>query len=102
MDHRPADRDRLTALRASRPLLCSSTQPSPAPPPEAMPLETARCDVCNAELKRPQGYILTTSQVVSQPPYWRAYCRMHADELRDLGVNSHSEFAENLALQGQS
>ncbi len=35
------------------------------------------CDVCNSELSRPEGYLLTTKQVVSNPAYWE-YAFSHA------------------------
>lgn len=34
------------------------------------------CDVCNANLESPNGYLLTTRQVVSNPAYWeKAFSR---------------------------
>lgn len=44
------------------------------------------CDVCNANLESPNGYLLTTRQVVSNPAYWeKAFSRLH--ELAPLGAN---------------
>jgi hypothetical protein len=44
------------------------------------------CDVCNANLESPDGYLLTTRQIVSNPAYWKkAFSRL--GELSSLGAD---------------
>ena len=45
------------------------------------------CDVCSANLESPNGYLLTTRQVVSNPAYWeKAFSRI--GDLAALGANA--------------
>src|SRR5215467_8016025 len=39
--------------------------------------ESGVCDVCNAKVANPNGYLLTTRQVVGTPGYWRHYYETH-------------------------
>ena len=55
-------------------------------------LDSGTCDVCLCGLSRPAGYLLTTTEVVSAPGYWRSYYELHKQELVELQVHSYEEF----------
>jgi hypothetical protein len=42
------------------------------------------CDICNASVREPEGYLLTTRQVVSSPGYWESYFRQHQGQFASL------------------
>jgi hypothetical protein len=72
--------------------------------------ESSICDVCSQPVFRPAGYLLTTTQVVSTPAYWRHYYQCHRVEFVAAGVASFDAFCRNTpvrngcaeALAGQS
>lgn len=57
-----------------------------------MAIERKQCDVCLQGVSRPDGYLLTTSQVVASPEYWRAYYELHAAECSKLGIDTFDSF----------
>jgi hypothetical protein len=62
---------------------------------------TGVCDICGAGISSPDGYLLVTRQVVSEPKYWQHYYRQHADEFAMLGVGTFEAFKNNPALRAQ-
>ncbi len=58
----------------------------------------SRCDVCNGNVTSPNGYLLTTTQVVGTPGYWRRYFQMHRHELASYGVTSYEAFCRHPVL----
>lgn len=68
---------------------------------EAMttPTETAVCDTCSTKIVHPEGYLLTTRQVVSTPAYWQHYYHTHQGEFSGLGVHSYADFYTNPLLR---
>jgi hypothetical protein len=57
--------------------------------------ESGVCDVCNTRVVNPNGYLLTTRQVVSTPGYWSHYYETHRSELLSLGVKDLAAFRRN-------
>ena len=54
--------------------------------------QTLTCDVCGVDVRLPDGYCLTTTQIVSAPGQWRQYYTMHKEEMASLGMESYEEF----------
>jgi tetratricopeptide (TPR) repeat protein len=52
-----------------------------------------KCDVCGAVVNEPDGYQLTTIQVVGSPGFWQNYYERHADEFTEMGVTSYEAFS---------
>src|SRR5260370_11033308 len=50
------------------------------------------CDVCNRRVNSPDGYLLTTEQVVRTPNYWRHYYETHKTELLQQGIADFEAF----------
>lgn len=50
------------------------------------------CDVCSDTVATSKGYLLTTSQVVKSPKYWRYYYKQHKGELKAFGIQSYEQF----------
>lgn len=61
--------------------------------------ESGVCDICNGKITAPDGYLLTTRQVVSTPAYWQHYYRTHQSEFTGLGVYSFTDFCSNPLLR---
>ncbi len=57
--------------------------------------ESGNCDICSRKVLKPQGYLLTTTQVVATAAYWQFYFKQHKSRLAELGVSSFSEFCCN-------
>ena len=57
--------------------------------------ESGVCDICSQKVSRPDGYLLTTRDVVSAPAYWQHYYRHHRSELVGMGVSSFADFCRN-------
>jgi tetratricopeptide (TPR) repeat protein len=53
-----------------------------------------QCRICLANISSPQGFLLTTTQVVGSPGYWEQYCQRHAAELANQGIASPAELAQ--------
>ena len=62
----------------------ASTEPSPPPKPQQ-----AQCDICSATVTVPDGYQLTTTQVVRSPRFWRDYYQRHREEFAAMGMPSY-------------
>lgn len=62
-------------------------------------VEPGVCDVCNGKIAAPDGFLLTTRQVVSTPAYWQHYYRYHQSEFTGLGVHSFADFCSNPLLR---
>jgi hypothetical protein len=60
------------------------------------------CDVCGAELSSPNGYLLVTRDVVSEPRYWEHYYRQHEGEFAILGARSYKAFKNNRRLRSRA
>ncbi len=61
--------------------------------------ESCACDICDTKVSRPNGYLLTTREVVSTPNYWQHYYQYHKDEFAFMGVNSYRDFCHNTLLR---
>ncbi|MBN1550986.1 hypothetical protein JW979_05940 [bacterium] len=61
--------------------------------------ESGVCDICKQKVFRPNGYLLTTKDVVSSPEYWKHYCQYHRSELASMGVSSFDEFCRNMLVR---
>ena len=57
------------------------------------------CDVCNGKVTSPDGYLLTTREVVSTPAYWQHYYQYHNSQFVTLGVLSYEGFCRNPRLR---
>jgi hypothetical protein len=60
------------------------------------------CDVCNSELKEKEGYLLTTTQVVRTPGYWRKALSDMGALGAAFGVSQDAfkiQFAQQMASQ---
>ncbi len=53
---------------------------------------TTDCDICGIEVSCPDGYLLTTKEVVGEPAYWRHYYRQHKSEFAIIGISTFKEF----------
>lgn len=51
-----------------------------------------QCDICLQEVKSPDGYLLTTKEVVCAPEYWRIYYNLHKEECIPLGISDYEQF----------
>jgi uncharacterized protein YraI len=58
----------------------------------------ATCDVCLATVTKPEGYQLTTTQVVSSPQFWQRYYQHHQEEFAALGISSYDALLESPEL----
>ena len=58
-------------------------------------LASGVCDICNGKVTSPDGYLLTTKEVVSTPKYWQHYYRYHKGEFKAMGVLSFEDFCHN-------
>ncbi len=56
------------------------------------------CDVCGNRVNRPEGYLLTTREVVSTPAYWQRYYEIHRSEMTGA-ISSYSEFCGSTVLR---
>lgn len=61
--------------------------------------ESGVCDVCSKKVFRPNGYLLTTREVVSTPAYWEYYYTHHGPEFVGLGVSSYEDFCHHPLLR---
>ena len=61
--------------------------------------DTAVCDVCGGKVSSPEGYLLTTTQVVVSPEYWQCYYRLHEDEFTALGCSSYEALCTSSLLR---
>lgn len=61
--------------------------------------ESSVCDICSQEVLRPDGYLLTTREVVSTAAYWQHYYQHHKSELAGMGVSSFADFCGNLLVR---
>lgn len=57
----------------------------------------AKCDICNAAINEPDGYLLTTTQVVRSPRFWLDYYRRHQEELAAMDIPSYDTFLNSSA-----
>lgn len=55
----------------------------------------AACDVCGNLVTSPNGYLLTTTQVVQSPPFWRHYYDTHGPDLTSLGIVTYDIFCDH-------
>ncbi len=62
-------------------------------------MESGVCDTCNGKVTSPNGYLLTTREVVSTPRYWRHYYQFHQGQMVSLGVLSYEDFCRNPLLR---
>lgn len=76
----------------------TSVQPSQPRHDEAIS-ESGVCDVCSRKVSSPDGYLLTTREVVSTPKYWQHYYQYHKDEFVSMGVSSYQDFCRNPLLR---
>jgi hypothetical protein len=60
-----------------------------------MSKDSSVCDVCNKNVQRPDGHLLTTTQVVKSPAYWKHYYECHAWEFAVMRIMSFEEFRRN-------
>jgi len=61
--------------------------------------ESGVCDICSQKVFRPNGYLLTTREVVGTPTYWQHYCQHHRSELAGMGVSSFDDFCRNSVVR---
>ncbi len=57
----------------------------------------AKCDICNAAMNEPEGYLLTTTQVVRSPRFWLDYYRRHQAKLAAMDISSYDAFLNSPA-----
>jgi len=71
-------------------------------PPEhgTSTVESVLCDVCNESVFRPDGYLLTTSDIVRTPGFWKKYFATHKQEFAAMGVSSFGGFCANHRVSG--
>ena len=62
-------------------------------------IQGCACDVCGDAVFSPDGFLLVTSQVVSEPAYWRHYYNHHKINFGSLGVTSFASFVANPMLR---
>lgn len=62
-------------------------------------IDSGVCDVCGLPVASPDGFLLTTSQVVSSPDYWQTYYQSHQAEFVPLNVFSFADFCNNLFVR---
>ena len=55
-------------------------------------MNEAKCDICNAAISEPEGYLLTTTQVVRSPRFWLDYYRRHQAKLATMDISSYDTF----------
>ncbi|MBU0705375.1 MAG: tetratricopeptide repeat protein [Chloroflexi bacterium] len=55
-------------------------------------MNEAKCDICNAAINEPEGYLLTTTQVVRSPRFWLDYYRRHQAKLAAMDIPSYDAF----------
>ncbi|RLC92159.1 MAG: hypothetical protein DRI77_13185, partial [Chloroflexi bacterium] len=58
-------------------------------------MNEAKCDICNAAIPEPEGYLLTTTQVVRSPRFWLDYYRRHQAKLTAMGIPSYDAFLDS-------
>jgi len=51
-----------------------------------------KCDICNKDVFRENAHLLTTTEVVSQPEYWKLYYESNVRHFASLGSHSFGEF----------
>jgi len=51
-----------------------------------------KCDICSKEVTRENVHLLTTTEVVSQPEYWKFYYESNERYFASLGIHSFGEF----------
>jgi len=65
--------------------------------------ESLACDICRQKVEKPNGYLLTTTQVVGSAGYWeyffRAYYELHSADLGARGVGSLDDLCGNEAMR---
>ncbi len=57
------------------------------------------CDICGKPVSCPEGYMLTTGEVVGTPAYWEHYYHFHKDDLASQGAASYEAFCRNQILR---
>jgi hypothetical protein len=62
-------------------------------------IQSGVCDVCDAPMHSPEGFLLITRQVVSSPAYWQHYFAFHRGEFSTLGVSTFEAFRANPLLR---
>jgi len=55
-------------------------------------MNEAKCDICNAAISEPEGYLLTTTQVVRSPRFWLDYYRRHQAKFATMDISSYDAF----------
>lgn len=53
--------------------------------------DQASCDICGAMIDKPDGYQLTTQQVVRSPRFWRDYYERNRQEFVAMGISSYDD-----------
>ena len=53
------------------------------------------CDVCNFRISSPEGHLLTTTEVVSSPEYWRRYYEAHKTDFIVFKIYSYEGFCHD-------
>jgi hypothetical protein len=66
---------------------------------EEVVVESGCCDICSTRVSSPDGYLLTTREVVSSPKYWQHYYQVHKSEFESMGVLSYEGFCRNPLLR---
>ena len=75
-----------------------SVQPS-RPQHDEVISESGVCDICTRKVSSPDGYLLTTKEVVSTPQYWQHYYQYHKSEFTSMGVSSYADFCRNPVIR---
>jgi alpha-glucoside transport system substrate-binding protein len=57
----------------------------------------AKCDICDAAIREPNGYQLTTTQVVCSPRFWYDHYQRHREEFVAMGISSYDVLQESPA-----
>ena len=57
----------------------------------------AKCDICSTAVHEPDGYLLTTTQIVRSPHFWRDYYERCQEEFAGMGISSYDAFLRSSA-----
>jgi hypothetical protein len=57
--------------------------------------ETCICDVCESPVSWPEGYLVTTTDVVKSYKYWQFFYNTRKNGLRSLGIESYDDFVKD-------
>lgn len=82
-------------LMEESPISVQSSQPQH----DEVVVESGVCDICNRKVPSPDGYLLTTREVVSTPKYWQHYYQYHRAGFQSIGVSSYEDFCRHSLLR---